>query len=133
MSPTRTTRSRTATTCRARLHGCGPATPPVPPTAMTTAGTEANTEPAEAVECPANGAGLEPAPATPEALALQAELGIAPRAAAGEPLGPDDERFSPVALGHLTHCLVEVKRMLEQLGGEQKQLQGTLRLAHLRR
>ncbi len=99
---------------------------------MTTSATEANTEPAEAVECPANGAGLEPSPGTPEALALLAELGIAPRAASGEPLGPDDERFSPVALGHLTHRLVEVKRMLEQLGGEQKELQETLRLAHLR-
>jgi len=50
----------------------------------------------------------------------------------GEPLGPDDERFSPVAVGHLTHRLVEVKRMLEQLGAEQKELQETLRLAHLR-
>jgi hypothetical protein len=99
---------------------------------MTSAATEAATEAAEAVEGPANGAGLEPSPASPEALALLAELGIAPRAAAGEPLGPDDERFSPVALGHLTHRLVEVKRMLEQLAGEQKELQETLRLAHLR-
>jgi len=68
----------------------------------------------------------------PVSYALLAELGIAPRAAAGEPLGPDDERFSPLALGHLTHRLAEVKRMLEQLGVEQKELQEALRLAHLR-
>jgi hypothetical protein len=74
----------------------------------------------------------EPAPGSPEALALLASLGIAPPAAAGAPLGPDDQRFSPIAIGHLTHRLVEVKLLLDQLGNEQKELQDTLRLAHLR-
>ena len=74
----------------------------------------------------------EPAPGSPEALALLATLGIAPRPGAGEPLGPDDERFSPVAIGHLTHRLVEVKLMVDQLSAEQKELHETLRLAHLR-
>jgi hypothetical protein len=50
----------------------------------------------------------EPAPGSPEAFALLASLGIAPPAAAGAPLGPDDQRFSPIAIGHLTHRLVEV-------------------------
>jgi hypothetical protein len=59
-------------------------------------------------------------------------LGIAPPAAAGAPLGPDDQRFSPIAIGHLTHRLVELKLLLDQLGAEQKELQDTLRLAHLR-
>jgi hypothetical protein len=76
--------------------------------------------------------GLEPDPGTPEALALLAEAGISPRPAPGEPLRPDDERFSPIAIGHLTHRLVEVKRLLEQLNAEQKALHETLRLAHLR-
>jgi hypothetical protein len=76
--------------------------------------------------------GLEPDPGTPEALALLAEAGISPRPAPGEPLGPDDERFSPIAIGHLTHRLAEVKRLLEQLNVEQKALHQTLRLAHLR-
>lgn len=48
------------------------------------------------------------------------------------PLGPDDQRFSPIAIGHLTHRLVEVKLLLDQLGAEQKELHDTLRLAHLR-
>ncbi len=74
----------------------------------------------------------EPAPGSPEALALLASLGIAPLAAAGAPLGPDDQRFSPIAIGHLTHRLVELKLLLDQLGGEQKELHDTLRLAHLR-
>ena len=74
----------------------------------------------------------EPAPGSPEALALLASLGIAPPAAAGSPLGPDDQRFSPIAIGHLTHRLVEVKLLLDQLGAEQKELHDTLRLAHLR-
>ena len=74
----------------------------------------------------------EPAPGSPEALALLASLGIAPLAAAGAPLGPDDQRFSPIAIGHLTHRLVEVKLLLDQLGTEQKELHDTLRLAHLR-
>ena len=74
----------------------------------------------------------EPAPGSPEALALLASLGIAPPAAAGAPLGPDDQRFSPIAIGHLTHRLVEVKLLLDQLGAEQKELHDTLRLAHLR-
>jgi hypothetical protein len=74
----------------------------------------------------------EPAPGSPEALALLASLGIAPPAAAGAPLGPDDQRFSPIAIGHLTHRLVEVKLLLDQLGSEQKELHETLRLAHLR-
>jgi hypothetical protein len=74
----------------------------------------------------------EPAPGSPEALALLASLGIAPPAAVGAPLGPDDQRFSPIAIGHLTHRLVEVKLLLDQLGAEQKELHDTLRLAHLR-
>ena len=74
----------------------------------------------------------EPAPGSPEALALLASLGIAPPAAAGAPLGPDDQRFSPIAIGHLTHRLVEVKLLLDQLGIDQKELHETLRLAHLR-
>jgi len=74
----------------------------------------------------------EPAPGSPEALALLASQGIAPPAAAGAPLGPDDQRFSPIAIGHLTHRLVEVKLLLDQLGTEQKELHDTLRLAHLR-
>jgi hypothetical protein len=74
----------------------------------------------------------EQAPGSPEALALLASLGIAPPAAAGAPLGPDDQRFSPIAIGHLTHRLVEVKLLLDQLGIEQKELHDSLRLAHLR-
>jgi len=74
----------------------------------------------------------EPAPGSPEALELLASLGISPPAAAGSPLGPDDQRFSPIAIGHLTHRLVEVKLLLDQLGAEQKELHDTLRLAHLR-
>jgi hypothetical protein len=85
------------------------------------------TTPAEPVP-----SGSEPAPGSPEALALLASLGIAPPAAAGTPLGPDDQRFSPIAIGHLTHRLVEVKLLLDQLGAEQKELHDTLRLAHLR-
>ena len=73
----------------------------------------------------------EPAPGSPEALAMLASLGIALPAAAGSPLGPDDQRFSPIAIGHLTHRLVEVKLLLDQLGAEQKELHDTLRLAHL--
>jgi len=89
-----------------------PAAPPTPAEPMAAAG--------------------EPAPGSPEALALLASLGIAPPAAAGAPLGPDDQRFSPIAIGHLTHRLVEVKLLLDQLGIEQKELHETLRLAHLR-
>ena len=74
----------------------------------------------------------EPAPGSHEALAVLAERGIAPPAAAGAPLGPDDQRFSPIAIGHLTHRLVELKLLLDQLGAEQKELHDTLRLAHLR-
>ena len=73
-----------------------------------------------------------PPPGSPEAFALLASLGIAPPAAAGAPLGPDDQRFSPIAIGHLTHRLVEVKLLLDQLAAEQKELHDTLRLAHLR-
>jgi len=91
---------------------------------------EAAPEPQANVD--ANPAGSEPAPGSPEALAQLSQLGIAPRAEAGAPLGPDDERFSPLSIGHLTHRLVEVKRMLDQLGSEQKELHETLRLAHLR-
>lgn len=76
--------------------------------------------------------GMEPAPCTPEAHALLKEAGISPRPAPGEPRGPDDERFSPIAIGHLTHRLLDVKRFLEQLTTEQRQLHETLRLAHLR-
>jgi hypothetical protein len=76
--------------------------------------------------------GMEPDSGTPEDLALFAEAGVAPRPAPGEPRGPDDERFSPIAIGHFTHRLVEGKRLLEQLNAEQKALHETLRLAHLR-
>jgi hypothetical protein len=76
--------------------------------------------------------GMEPAPCTPEAHALLKEAGISPRPAPGEPRCPDDERFSPIAIGHLTHRLLDVKRFLEQLTAEQRQLHETLRLAHLR-
>ena len=76
--------------------------------------------------------GIEPAPCTPEALALPQKEGIAPRPAPGEPLGPDDERFSPIAIGHFTHRLLDVRRLLEQLNAEQKAIHDTLRLAHLR-
>ncbi len=79
-----------------------------------------------------NPAAGEPAPGSPEALALLAFLGIAPPVAAGAPLGPDDQRFSPIAIGHHTHRLVELKLLLDQLGAEQKELHDTLRLAHLR-
>ena len=47
-------------------------------------------------------------------------------------LGPDDQRFSPITIGHLSHRLVVVKLLLDQLGAEQKGLHDTLRLAHLR-
>jgi hypothetical protein len=87
---------------------------------------------APTTQAESNPAASEPAPGSPEALALLASLGIAPPAAAGAPLGPDDQRFSPIAIGHLTHRLVEVKLLLDQLGNEQKELHDTLRLAHLR-
>lgn len=76
--------------------------------------------------------GIEPAPCTPEALALLQAEGIAPRPAPGEPLGPDDERFSPIAIGHFTHRLLDVRRLLEQLTAEQKSIHETLRLARWR-
>jgi len=115
------------------------------PTATTVAHPETSSSPADTASLLASAApavttapaepvpfGSEPVPGSPEALALLASLGIAPPAAAGSPLGPDDQRFSPVAIGHLTHRLVEVKLLLDQLGGEQKELHDTLRLAHLR-
>ena len=74
----------------------------------------------------------EPEPGSPAALALLAQLGISPRAAAGAPLAPDDEGFSPIAIGHLNHSLVEVKLLLDQLGAVHKELHETLGLAHLR-
>ena len=76
--------------------------------------------------------GQEPAPCSPAALALLASLGIAPKAKAGRAVGPDDQRFSPLTISHLTHRLVEVKQLLDQLTAEQKELHETLRLAHLR-
>lgn len=76
--------------------------------------------------------GLEPAPGSPEALALLAELGIEPRTLPGETLTPSDERFSAAAIEALTSRLVDVKTQLEQLTAEQKELNETLRLAHLR-
>lgn len=76
--------------------------------------------------------GQEPAPASPAALALLASRGIAPRAATGLAVCADDQRFSPVTISHLTHRLVEVKLLLDQLNAEQKELHETLRLAHLR-
>ena len=71
-------------------------------------------------------------PRSTRARALLASLGIAPRAGAGKAIGPDDLRFSPITIGHLTHRLVEVKQLLDQLTAEQKDLHETLRLAHLR-
>jgi hypothetical protein len=70
-------------------------------------------------------AGQEPAPGTPAALALLASRGIAPRAATGLAVCADDQRFSPVTIGHLTHRLVEVKLLLDQLNAEQKELHET--------
>ena len=109
------------------------ADPDTSPSTIDPASPSAPTAPA-APPTPAEpmAAASEPAPGSPEALALLASLGIAPPAAAGSPLGPDDQRFSPIAIGHLTHRLVEVKLLLEQLGAEQKELHDTLRLAHLR-
>ena len=128
MTPLRSTsRSHRPATARRVLATADPTTAQAPVPEPTTAATEATPEPGQT-----NAAGMEPAPGSAEALALLAELGIAPRPAAGEPLGPDDERFSPIVIGHLTHRLVEVKLMLDQLSGEQKELHETLRLAHLR-
>ncbi len=103
--------------------------PPATPAAPIIAAISPANEPSQQLE---NTAGIEPVPGSPEALALLAALGIAPRAAAGAPLGPDDERFSPIAIGHLSHRLVEVKLLLDQLAAEQKELHESLRLAHLR-
>jgi hypothetical protein len=109
------------------------ADPVASPLAADPASPSAPTPPA-APHTPAEpmAAASEPAPGSPEALALLASLGIAPSAAAGDPLGPDDQRFSPIAIGHLTHRLVEVKLLHDQLGAEQKELHDTLRLSHLR-
>jgi hypothetical protein len=52
--------------------------------------------------------------------------------AAGATAGHQEQQFSPIAIGHLTHRLVEVKLLLDQLGTEQKELHDTLRIAHLR-
>ena len=76
--------------------------------------------------------GQEPAPGTPAALALLAAAGISPHAATARAVGADEQRFSPVTISHLTHRLVEVKQLLDQLTAEQKELHETLRLAHLR-
>ena len=109
------------------------ADPDTSPSAVDPASPSAPTAPAVATAPAETMPGAsEPAPGSPEALALLASLGIAPPAAAGAPLGPDDQRFSPIAIGHLTHRLVEVKLLLDQLGAEQKELHETLRLAHLR-
>lgn len=109
------------------------ADPATSPSAADPASPSAPTAPAVATAPAETMPGAsEPAPGSPEALALLASLGIAPPAAAGAPLGPDDQRFSPIAIGHLTHRLVEVKLLLDQLGNEQKELHETLRLAHLR-
>ena len=115
------------------------------PTATAVAHPETSSSPADSASPPSSAASTVPttptetlpgaseaAPGSPEALALLASLGIAPPAAAGAPLGPDDQRFSPIAIGHLTHRLVEVKLLLDQLGAEQKELHDTLRFAHLR-
>jgi hypothetical protein len=91
---------------------------PVPVTAVQTVTSTSNSQ--------------EPTPGSPAALALLAALGIAPRADVGSPLGADDLRFCPVSINRLTHRLVEVKQLLDQLGAEQKELHETLRLAHLR-
>jgi len=110
-----------------------PAAEPTPPAAMPpeTAAEPTDAEMALTAELMRE-LGMEPAPCTPEAHALLMAEGIEPRPAPGEPLGPDDERFSPIAIGHLTHRLLDVKRFLEQLNAEQKQIHETLRLAHLR-
>ena len=52
---------------------------------------------------------------TPEAHALLATAGVAPKPAPRQPHGADDERFSPIASRDLSHRLLEVKRFLEQL------------------
>jgi hypothetical protein len=59
-----------------------------------------------------------------------ASLGIAPAAAAVAPRGPDDQRFSSVTLGPLSHRLVAVKPLLDLLSAEQKDLHATLSPAY---
>lgn len=98
--------------------------------------TQACCTPAAALTAPVAAlttpAGQEPAPGTPAALALLAAAGVGPRLATGQVAGAEEQRFSPVTIGHLTHRLVEVKLLLDQLNAEQKELHETLRLAHLR-
>jgi hypothetical protein len=106
--------------------------PLVPTPAAAVRATEPVIPSTATVPATATPAGQEPAPGSPAALALLASLGIAPRAKAGRALGPDDQRFSPVTISHLTHRLMEVKQLLDQLTAEQKELHETLRLAHLR-
>lgn len=95
---------------------------------------QAAVSPVKTTASPASGTanGLEPAPGSAAALALLAAVGITPRAVTGAALAADDQRFSPVAIAHITHRLVEVKQLLDQLSAEQKELHETLRLAHLR-
>ena len=88
----------------------------------TTAATTILSKPAAAV-----GAGLEPVPASPEALHLLASLGVLPPSA-----GKSDPRFSRKALKACINRLLVVKQQQELLGVEQKELHEQLRLAHLR-
>lgn len=102
------------------------------PSSTPAAGSAPAPAPTAAPTEPANSDGLEPAPGSPEALALLAELGIEPRTLPGETLTPSDERFSAAAVEALTSRLVDVKTQLELLAAEQKELNETLRLANLR-
>jgi len=102
------------------------------PSSTPAAGSAPAPAPTAAPTEPATSEGLEPAPGSPEALALLAELGIEPRTLPGETLTPSDERFSAAAVEALTSRLVDVKTQLELLAAEQKELNETLRLAHLR-
>ena len=66
--------------------------------------------------------GTEPAPGSPEALQLLAELGVS----------ADDPRLEPAAISHSLQRWLRVRIWLEQLTEEQKAIQEQLRLAHLR-
>ena len=136
MAPFRSSRCSGSRACKAQQHlpqsGANPLQPSVSgaPSPFTPPRVAAAlTAPVAAVT---TSAGQEPAPGTPAALALLAAAGISPRAAAGRAAGANEQRFSPVTIGHLTHRLVEVKLLLDQLTAEQKELHETLRLAHLR-
>jgi hypothetical protein len=69
----------------------------------------------------------EPAPGTPEALLLLANVGVLPASS-----GADDPRFSADSITTCVNRLLEVKQQQELLTAEQKELSEQLRLAHLR-